>query len=86
MGAPYCDTGGGSLSGCAYDVYHRSGIIWTEQTILTASDGSQCDEFGWSVVIDEDTIVVGSWADDYYRGSAYVYRRSGDEDWTEQSW
>ena len=36
------------------------GTTWIEQAKLTASDGAACDEFGGSVAIAGDTIVVGA--------------------------
>ena len=44
-------------------------------TKLTAADAAQGDEFGISVAIDGDTIVIGAWKDDD-TGSAYVFRAS----------
>jgi FG-GAP repeat len=40
---------------------------------LTASDASWNDQFGRSVAISGDTIVVGAYGDEGYRGSAYVF-------------
>ena len=58
---------------------------WGEVTKLTASDGATYDEFGVSVAISCDTIVVGApWADSN-RGSAYVFERNqgGMDNWGE---
>lgn len=71
--------------GIAY-VYTRSGITWTEQAILIASDGENGDQFGISVSIEGDTIVIGAYHDDdngANSGSAYIFTRSGTI-WTEQ--
>jgi hypothetical protein len=51
---------------------------------LLASDGAANDNFGMSVRIDGDTVVVGSVGDDDNRGAAYVFIRSGTT-WTEQA-
>ena len=42
---------------------------------LTASDGADNDQFGWSVSISGDglTAIVGTFRDDNYSGSAYIY-------------
>ena len=40
---------------------------------LTASDGEAFDEFGGSVAVSGDTIVVGAIQDDMLNGSAYVF-------------
>jgi hypothetical protein len=48
----------------------------TELPKLTASDAATEDQFGWSVAVSGDTIVVGSFADDddgSSSGSAYVF-------------
>ncbi len=84
IGAP----GPGELmtgSGSAY-VFTRSGSTWSEQATLTASDGAAEDCFGWAVVVEGDTAVIGAPADDDMgddSGSAYVFTRSGST-WTEQ--
>ena len=51
---------------------------WAEVQKLTASDGQPGDRFGASLALDGDLLVVGAWRDDEERGSAYVFRRSGD--------
>ena len=50
---------------------------WSTHTTtkLTAADAAKGDEFGISVAIDGDTIVIGAWKDDD-TGSAYVFRAS----------
>ena len=87
VGAPDHDTGGKTDGGQAY-VYVRSGTVWTEQATLAASDGAQYDEFGSSVAISGDTVVVGAPGHDTGgqadAGQAYVYVRSGAV-WTEQA-
>ena len=83
---PLDDADNGSDSGSAY-VFMRTGTTWTEQAKLTASDGAAVDEFGVSVAIAGDTIVVGAWQDDdngANSGSAYVFTRTGTT-WTEQA-
>jgi hypothetical protein len=78
------DHAAGSQSGSAY-VYRRSGAVWVEQGKLIPSDGEDGDEFGSSVSVSGDTIVVGA-NGDYHSsigGRAYVYTRNGGV-WTEQ--
>jgi len=73
------DDENGFLSGSAY-VYHYNYPVWTEITKLMASDGDLYDEFGVSVSIDGDVIVVGAKGDNdngNYSGSAYVFRYDG---------
>ena len=66
-------------SGAAY-VFVRNGTTWTQQAYLKASDSIAGAEFGTSVAISGNTIVVGVWK----RGAVYVFVRSGST-WTEQS-
>jgi uncharacterized repeat protein (TIGR01451 family) len=85
VGAPRADTGGGVDAGAAY-VFLRSGITWTEQQKLVASDGTAGDLFGSFVSIDGDTAVIGAPGDDPVannEGSAYAFVRSGST-WTQQ--
>lgn len=73
---------GGVSNGAVY-VFERSGDVWTEQARLDASDGNGGDQFGISVALHGDTILVGAPADDDDQGSVYVFRRSGTG-WSEQ--
>ncbi len=69
------DDDNGSNSGSAY-VYRWNGTSYDEYK-LTASDGAIFDEFGNSVSISDDVVVVGAYCDDdngTVSGSAYVYR------------
>ena len=47
----------------------------TETAKLTASDGADSDQFGISVSVDGDTVVVGAHQDDYSKGAAYVFTK-----------
>ena len=80
VGAPYADDEIlGVDSGAAY-VFHRSNGVWQQQRKLTALDGEAGDQFGWSVSISGDVVVVGArWEDqgDADAGAAYVYHRNG---------
>jgi hypothetical protein len=71
--------GNGLNSGAAY-VYANFGNSWLEEAKLEASDGDVTDQFGWSVAINGDRILVGSPYDDdngNASGSAYIYTYSG---------
>lgn len=72
--------------GSAY-VFIRTGTTWTQQQKLTADDGSEGDQFGLSVALSGDTLVVGAPDDDiggkFDVGSAYIFVRS-DEIWRRQ--
>ena len=71
------DREAGAGSGSAY-VFTRESGVWGEKARLTASDGAAGDNFGFSVAVDGDTVVVGSWLDDdrgANSGSAYVFTK-----------
>jgi len=67
----------GSGSGSVY-VFVRGGGVWSEQQKLSASDGAVDDQFGHSVGLSGDSVVVGARLDDdgaNASGSAYVFVR-----------
>lgn len=80
VGAPSDLTGTGFVTGTA-DVFVRSGATWIHQQKLSAWDGQNSDNFGWSVSLSGNTAVVGAPLDDAPgandAGSAYVFVRSG---------
>ena len=59
--------------GAAYVFIRQSGT-WSQVAKLTASDGAAGDDFGSSVAVDGDTVVVGAVYDDD-KGSAYVFTK-----------
>lgn len=89
VGAPLQDDGG-SAAGAAY-IFEFDGTSWVEQKILTASDAANADQFGWSVAIDGDIIVVGAHLEDSTTGSnagaAYVFQKNlgGTDNWGERT-
>jgi hypothetical protein len=81
------DVGAHVDQGSAY-VFTRTNGAWTEQAKLTASDGASLEEFGVSVAVSGDDVVVGARTLVENNGvppqsSAYVFSRSGGR-WTEQ--
>jgi len=108
VGAPIEDsssTGVGGLdndsasgSGAAY-VFTRTGTTWTQQAYVKASNTGAGDQFGFSVAVDGDTVVVGAPFEDSSSmgvggldndsasgsGAAYVFTRTGAA-WTEQAY
>lgn len=71
----YGDDDGGSYSGSAY-VFTRVNDVWTQQAKLTADDAASTDYFGYSVSVDGDTALIGSYLNDEAgtnSGSAYVF-------------
>jgi hypothetical protein len=89
-----------SNAGAAY-VFVRSGNSWSQQAYLKAPNAEASDQFGTSVAISGDTIVVGANAEDSNQttittgasannsassaGAAYVYTRSGSS-WSQQAY
>ena len=92
-------TGGGddnstSDSGAAY-VFVKDGITWTQQAFLKASNADENDEFGTSVAIYGNILVVGAPREDSdgidptnndssSSGAAYVFVRDGTT-WSQQA-
>ena len=108
VGAPYEDgsaTGvngtvdeGAPRAGAAY-VFVRSGTTWSQQAYLKAHQVTPDDQFGTSVAVSGDTVVVGANKEDgsatgvngpvtegaSSAGAAYVYVRSGTT-WSQQAY
>jgi hypothetical protein len=82
VGAYRCN----GYTGSAY-VFTRTGTNWGFQEKLTASDAKSGEYFGYSVAIDNNTIIIGVPYDDYSgdvdAGCAYLYRLQGAA-WVEQ--
>lgn len=66
------------IRGAAY-LYEWDGSNWIE-TIITASDGSSYDNFGISVALDGDRMVIGAYKTGTNVGSIYIY------DWDGSAW
>lgn len=60
-----------SSKGAAY-VFQSDQTAWALYTTFTAPDGIVGDTFGYEVVLDSATAVVGAYAANNYAGSAYV--------------
>ncbi len=79
----WADDDNGSFSGAAY-IFDRphSTSQWNEFKKIRAFDGELGDNFGWSVAISGDTVVVGARSDDNNSGidsgAAYIYDRNKD--------
>ena len=80
VGAPLHTSTAGTSQGAAY-VFTRSGTTWTQQAKLIPTDAAAFAEFGTSVDISGNTIVVGAPGD--VRRAAYVFFRNGSI-WTQQ--
>ncbi|MBL8804140.1 MAG: FG-GAP repeat protein [Planctomycetes bacterium] len=90
---------GATDSGAAY-VFVRAGGVWSQQAYLKASNTEQYDDFGASVAISGDTLVVGAYSEDSDAtgvngnqasnnatdsGAVYVFVRSGGV-WSQQAY
>jgi hypothetical protein len=86
-------------AGAAY-VFVRRGTNWSQQAYFKASNAGGSDEFGWSVAISDDTVVVGAHFEESnatgvngnqsdnsvtWAGAAYVFVRSGAT-WFQQAY
>ena len=87
VGTPNDGIGSNPGQGSAY-IFVRSGITWTQQAKLTASDGAQFVSFGHSVSISGDYAIAGAYGDpvgsNASQGSAYIFVRSGTT-WDQQT-
>ena len=79
VGAPMDNHAGGIEVGSSY-VFERNQGAWAEVAKLTASDPSAGDQFGYSVSLSADLVVIGATRDDHAgrenAGSAYVFERN----------
>ena len=88
-----------SNSGAAY-VFVRSASTWSQEAFLKASNSEQVDNFGFSIAISQDAVVVGASTEDSNAtgvngdqadnsasnsGAAYVFVRSGSI-WSQQAY
>jgi hypothetical protein len=80
IGDPLCNSG-------AVYVFVRSGTSWVQQAKLTAADAVRTDNFGESVTVSGDMVLVGAHHSSdagLWSGSAYVFRQSGTT-WTQEA-
>ncbi len=87
VGAAQDTIGFNSPQGSAY-VFVRNGTVWNQQARLIAGDGAAGDQFGFSVAISGDSVVVGAPFDSVgtnsLQGSAYVFTRTLSS-WNQQA-
>jgi hypothetical protein len=74
VGAYMATVNGNNAQGAAY-VFTESDSVWTQTAELNASDGAGTDEFGYSVAIDGNTVVVSTsdGEDNFYENSGVTY-------------
>ncbi len=91
IGCPYKSVGANSDEGSVY-VFKRNGTTWTQFAELTGSNATTNDNFGYSVSIENDIIVVGAPGDDINiggnsivdQGSIYVFEFNGSS-WVQRA-
>jgi hypothetical protein len=81
-----------SKAGSAYIFQRGIDGVWTEMQKIVASDREEDDEFGWSVDIDDSTLIVGAHFEGhdvdggsyiYHAGSAYIFDLDESGVWNE---
>ncbi|HAS43743.1 MAG TPA: hypothetical protein DCS93_24895 [Microscillaceae bacterium] len=85
VGAIQEDTGGSDV-GAAY-IFKRNGTTWTQEAKIQASDKQKNDNFGESVSISGDYVIVGADKEDTggnKAGAAYIFKRDGIA-WTQET-
>jgi hypothetical protein len=80
IGAPNADTGATLNHGAVY-LYRRSGSSWSQITKLVHESSATNDNFGFSVSMTDNILVVGAYRrtvnGNANQGAAYVYVREG---------
>jgi hypothetical protein len=73
IGAPDADVNSLNAQGLVY-IFTRSGVVWTEETFFTASDGDADDNFGIAVDLlsTGNYALIGASGESNTRGAAYV--------------
>jgi len=67
------DSDNGFRSGSVYVYQRKASGLWEEQQKLLATGGAKDEHFGISVVVSGDRFVAGSFGDNSYTGSAFVF-------------
>jgi hypothetical protein len=71
-------------TGAAY-IFTKSDNSWSQTAVLTASDGSDADKFGRSVILSGDgsTALVGAYNKNNRSGAAYIFTKSANSGWVD---
>lgn len=80
------DDDNGVHAGAVY-IYKNIEGTWSQIKKILASDGIDHDNFGSSLSMSNEYIVVGAYANDYSKGKAYIFNRDegGTDNWGEQA-
>ncbi|MBN1327022.1 MAG: FG-GAP repeat protein [Candidatus Cloacimonetes bacterium] len=84
VGVPL-DNDNGEEAGAVY-IYHWTGSEWSEESKFSGSDTEDGDQFGSSIAIQGQDIMIGAWHEDTAAnnaGAVYYYRYDG-RSWQEQ--
>jgi len=85
VGAWSADLPGKVDAGAAYVFRrHPTTNAWEFESKLTALDSAASNQFGRSVAIDGDLVVVGAWQNGFNRGALYIFRRDAGG-WVQES-
>jgi hypothetical protein len=68
-----------AISGAVY-VFHRQDDRWVQQAKLTVENTAASGQFGQSVAMLEDAVLVGNSAEEQGRGAVYVFQHQ-ENDW-----
>jgi hypothetical protein len=85
VGADGDDNDNGTDAGSAY-IFQKVGTEWVEQETLKSDDGAADDNFGDSLSISGDYVIIGAYGDDdkgENSGSAYIFHWNSTE-WEQQ--
>lgn len=86
VGAPKNDAHGAN-AGAVYVFRRLPGGTWIEEAAIRSIGGGAGDQFGYSVAIEDDTMLVGAYTADErgtYSGAAYAFKRNAGT-WTQQA-
>ncbi len=80
VGSPYHKVGENQDQG-SVTIFTRSGTMWSREKVLTANDGAASDNFGWSVALSGERVLVGAPSPVFggRTGAAYVFERSSTQ-------
>ena len=88
VGSPNDDHNQGTDAGSVY-LYTPNGSTWQEQAFLVVPDGGTGDRFGYSLALENTTLVIGApgaYNDDVngWSGLTYVFENTGNN-WAEEA-
>ena len=75
--------GHGEGRGAVYVLRRGRDGRWSQEAKLMAGDGAPEDFFGMSLALDGDRAAVGTTRKDDNRGAVYVFRRTGEGEWSQ---